>query len=121
MATSYTHSIEKVMVIRSQDGLSNVIKLVTSKVKAVSDDGIIKIFTQQYELAAPDPLSFVDVSLVTEQNLLDWIQSSEFYMTEGFTNMVEESFTRYRTQDSYSDYKLSWMPDDDTRYERGYF
>lgn len=116
MATVYTPKVEKVSVIKSQDGLTNVIESVYCSITGVSDDGITKIRYQSFMLPSPTPEAFINIDSLTEQQILDWISAHEDYLSDGIISLFDEMFDIERNRGLNMDYKMSWMPEDPTRY-----
>ena len=116
MATIYTPKVERVSVVKAQDGLTNVIESVYCSITGVSDDGITKIRYQSFMLPSPTPDIFIDIDSLTELQVLNWISSHEDYLSDGIISLFDEMFELERNRNVIVDYKMSWMPEDVTRY-----
>jgi len=116
MATTYTTKINKARVVKSENGLTNVIQTVWYTIVGVSDDGYMKIYKKQLDLPSPTPEAFININSVTEELLISWIESQPEYLTDEDKTYFESRFTREREKPIYSDYKFSFMPYDELRY-----
>jgi hypothetical protein len=116
MATTYSTKIDKARVVKSENGLTNVIQTVWYTIVGVSDDGYMKIYKKQLDFPSPTPEAFINIDLVTEELLISWIESQPEYLTDEDKTYFESRFTREREKPIYSDYKFSFMPYDELRY-----
>ena len=75
--------------------------------------------TYKKQLTFPSPTSetFISIDSVTEYLLISWIESQPEYLTDEDKNYFEIRFAREREKSSYDDYKFSFMPYDELRYD----
>ena len=116
MATVYSTQVNKVTVIKDQDGLTNVIDLVWYYVIAQSDDGYTKVMSKNLTFPKPSPSGFVNINDVTEAMLIQWIEAQPDYLTDSDKQSIEFRIQLERNKPVYDDYKFSWMPMDYLRY-----
>lgn len=116
MATIYSTKIDKGRVIKSEDGLTNVVQTVWYTVLATSDDGYMKIYKKQLDLPQPAPESFIDVNSVTEEMLISWVEAQPDYLSDDDKSNIEYRLNLEREKSLYTDYKFSFMPYDELRY-----
>lgn len=116
MATTYSTKFKKGKVVKSEDGLTNVLTTVWFTIVAKSDDGYTKCLIKWLDLPSPSPEQFVDINKVTEDTIISWIESQPEYLTDNDRQVFEYRFDMERKKESYDDYMFSWMPYDELRF-----
>ena len=116
METIYSTRFDRAYVVKSTDGLTDVISRVWYTVVAVATDGYTKILKKNIEFPIPNPQQFVDIQYVTEQMLIDWIQAQPDYLTDDDKQSIEFRLQLEREKSAYTDYMFSFSPYDELRY-----
>ena len=91
MATVTTLTIDKLEVQYSLDGLSDVVIQVMATLSG-NDTGTTQYFTNIFNIASPDPSSFVAFEDLTESDVANFVTSTERYTTliQYLTAQIEE-------------------------------
>lgn len=116
MATTYSTKIKKVSVAKILNGLTNVVTRVWFTIVATSEDGYVKYTYKQLDLPSPSSDGFVGIDAIDEATLINWIESQSDYLTDEEKSVIEMRIQFERDLNLYDDYKFSWMPEDDLRY-----
>jgi len=91
MAIVTTLTIDKLEVQYSLDGLSDVVIQVMATLSG-NDTGTTQYFTNIFNIAAPDPGSFVAFEDLTESDVANFVTSTDRYTTllQYLTAQIEE-------------------------------
>lgn len=116
MAINYSTKFDKGKVVKSIDGLTNVLTSVWFTIIAKSDDGYIKVQKKMIDLPKPIPSQFTDINQVTEEMIISWIESQKDYLTDDDKKSLEYRIENERNKKQYDDYMFSWMPYDELRF-----
>jgi hypothetical protein len=116
MTTTYSTRFDRGRVVKSIDGLTNVLTTVAFTIVATSSDGYTKILKKYFDLPAPGPDTFTDISQVTEEMIVSWIEQQPDYLTDSDKQSLEFRLNLERERPTYEDYKFSWMPNDELRF-----
>lgn len=116
MNITYSTRFDRGRVVKSLDGLTNVLTTVAFTVIAKSEDGYTKILKKYFDLPAPTPEQFTDINDVTEEMIIAWIEAQPDYLTDADKQSFEFRLDLERQKESYDDYKFPWMPDNELRF-----
>ena len=116
MATTYSTKFKQARVVKSLDGLTNVLTTVRFLIEAKSDDGYVKVLFKNFDLPSPTPEQFTDISQVTEEMLISWIEAQPDYLTDNDKKSLEFRINMERQKETYEDYMFPWMPYDELRF-----
>jgi len=91
MAATTTLTIDRLEVQYSMDGLKDVVIQVGATLSG-NDTGTTYSFNNVFDIAAPDPASFVDFEDLTEEDCANFVISTEKYNTgmQYLTGVIEE-------------------------------
>jgi len=74
MNITYTYAITAMEMAPSLDGLTDVITVVKFNYTGLdADSGFEGVFNGSYPVDAPDPINYVPLADLTEQDVIDWI------------------------------------------------
>ena len=96
--------------------VSSVITKIHYQITSTADDGYIKINYKQLELPSPSNENFIDINTIDEATLIAWVEAQPEYLTDEEKSVIEMRLQFERDLSQFDDYKFSWMPDDDLRY-----
>lgn len=116
MATTYSTKFDKGRVVKSSDGLTNVLVNVWYTIVATSDDGYVKILKKSIDLPAPTPSQFIDINQVTENDIISWIEAQPTYLTDDEKKSLESRIDYERKKPEYDDYMFSFFPYNELRF-----
>lgn len=116
MVTTYSTKFDRGVVVKSLDGLTNVLTTVWFTVVAKSEDGYTKIIKKFITLPSPTPSQFTDINSITEDMIISWIEAQPEYLTDNEKSSLELRFQFEREKLEYSDYMFSFMPYDELRF-----
>ena len=91
MAVTTTLTIDRLEVQYSMDGLKDVVIQVGATLSG-NDTGTTYSFNNVFDIAGPDPASFVDFEDLTEEDCANFVISTEKYTTgmQYLTAVIEE-------------------------------
>lgn len=116
MGITYSTKFIRGKVVKSQDGLTNVLTSVYFSIIAESSDGYVKILRKGFDLPTPTPSQFTDISQVTEEMIVSWIESQPEYLTDSDKQSLEFRIDAEKSKPYYDDYRFTWMPYDELRF-----
>ena len=116
MTTTYLTQFDRGRVVKSIDGLTNVLTTVAFTIVATSSDGYTKILKKFFDLPTPVPNTFIDINQVTEAMIISWIEDQPDYLTDSDKQSLEFRLNLERERPTYEDYKFSWMTNDELRF-----
>ena len=73
---TYTWSILRLDCAPSENGLTNVVKVIHWGYTGQDENGISAALNNSYPLPEPNPEAFTDYSTLTEETVISWLESS---------------------------------------------
>ena len=73
---TYTWSISKLDCAPSENGLTNIVKIIHWTLTGVDENGISSSMSNSYPLSTPSPESFTDYSTLTQETVIGWLESN---------------------------------------------
>jgi hypothetical protein len=73
---TYTWSISKLDCAPLENGLVNVVKTIHWTLTGIDENGISESTNNSYPLHSPTPESFTDYSTITEETVINWLESN---------------------------------------------
>jgi len=73
---TYTWSISRLDCAPSENGLSNVVKMIYWGLTGTDENGITASFNSSYPLPSPSPEEFTDYSTLTKETVIRWLESN---------------------------------------------
>ena len=73
---TYTWSISQLDCAPSENGLTNVVKVIHWGLVGQDDSGVSASINNSYPLPSPSPEAFTDYSTLTEETVIGWLQNS---------------------------------------------
>ena len=73
---TYTWSISKLDCAPSENGLTDVVKVIHWSLTGVDENGVSAYMSNSYPLPSPSPEAFTDYSTLTEANVISWLESN---------------------------------------------
>ena len=103
---TYTWSISKLDCAPSENGLTDVVKIIHWKLRAQDDNGVFSEICNSYPLPSPTAESFTNYSTLTEETVIDWLESS---LDVGYlqTTLTDKIITQYNPP--IATLPLPWM------------
>ena len=72
---TYTWSISKLDCAPSENGLTNIVKIIYWTLTGVDENGISSSMSNSYPLSTPSPEGFADYSTLTQETVIGWLES----------------------------------------------
>lgn len=73
---TYTWSISKLDCAPSENGLTNIVKIIYWTLTGVDENGVSSSMSNSYPLPEPNPEVFNDYSTLTKETVVGWLESS---------------------------------------------
>jgi hypothetical protein len=73
---TYTWSISKLDCAPSENGLTNIVKIIYWTLTGVDENGVSSSMSNSYPLPSPTPESFTDYSTLTQETVISWLESN---------------------------------------------
>lgn len=73
---TYTWSILQFDCAPSENGLTNVVKVIHWGISGTDENGITASLNISYPLPSPSPEAFADYSTLTEETVISWLESN---------------------------------------------
>jgi hypothetical protein len=73
---TYTWSISKLDCAPSENGLTNIVKVIHWGLTGVDENGVSASMSNSYPLSPPSPEAFTDYSTLTEETVIGWLESN---------------------------------------------
>lgn len=73
---TYTWSISKLDCAPSENGLTNIVKIIHWTLTGVDENGISSSMSNSYPLSTPSPEGFADYSTLTQETVIGWLESN---------------------------------------------
>ena len=73
---TYTWSISKLDCAPSENGLTNIVKIIHWTLTGVDENGVSSSMSNSYPLSTPSPEGFADYSTLTQETVIGWLESS---------------------------------------------
>lgn len=73
---TYTWSILQLNCAPSENGLTNVVKIIHWELTGADENGITASLNNSYPLPSPSPEAFADYSTLTEETVIGWLESN---------------------------------------------
>jgi hypothetical protein len=91
---NYTWSIFRLDCAPSENGLTDVVKVIHWILQAQDENGITASCNNSYPLPSPTPEAFTDYSTLTEETVIGWLESN---LDVGYlqTRLTNEIATQY--------------------------
>jgi hypothetical protein len=91
---TYTWSISKLDCAPSENGLTNIVKVIHWGLTGVDENGTSASFSNSYPLPTPNPEAFSDYSTLTKETVIGWLESN---LDVGYlqTVLVNEIASKY--------------------------
>jgi len=72
---TYTWSISKLDCAPSENGLTNIVKVIHWGLVGVDENGVSASMSNSYPLSSPSPEAFADYSTLTQETMISWLES----------------------------------------------
>jgi hypothetical protein len=73
---TYTWSISKLDCAPSENGLTNIVKIIHWSFTGQDENGISASMSNSYPLPSPSPEGFTDYSTLTKETVISWLESN---------------------------------------------
>lgn len=73
---TYTWSISKLDCAPSENGLTNIVKVIHWGLVGVDENGVSASMSNSYPLPSPSPEAFTDYSTLTQETVISWLESN---------------------------------------------
>ena len=73
---TYTWSISKLDCAPSENGLTNIVKVIHWGLTGVDENGISASMSNSYPFPSPSPEAFTDYSTLTKETVIGWLESN---------------------------------------------
>jgi hypothetical protein len=73
---TYTWSISKLDCAPSENGLTNVVKVIHWGLTGIDENSVSASMSNSYPLPSPSPEAFTDYSTLTEETVIGWLESN---------------------------------------------
>lgn len=73
---TYTWSILQLDCAPSENGLTNVVKIIHWGLTGADENGITASLNNSYPIPSPSPEAFADYSTLTEETVIGWLESN---------------------------------------------
>ena len=73
---TYTWSISKLDCAPSENGLTNIVKIIHWTLTGVDENGVSSSMSNSYPLSTPSPEGCADYSTLTQETVIGWLESS---------------------------------------------
>jgi hypothetical protein len=73
---TYTWSISKLDCAPSENGLTNIVKIIYWTLTGVDENGVSSSMSNSYPLSTPSPEAFTDYSTLTQETVIGWLESN---------------------------------------------
>lgn len=71
---TYTWSISKLDCAPSENGLTNIVKIIHWTLAGVDENGVSSSMSNSYPLSTPSPEGFADYSTLTQETVIGWLE-----------------------------------------------
>lgn len=104
---TYTWSILQLDCAPSENGLTNVVKVIHWSLTGQDENGTSASIKNAYPLPEPNPEQFTDYSSLTEETVIGWLESN---LDVGFlqTSLANEIISKYNPP--ITPLPLPWIP-----------
>ena len=91
---TYTWSISKLDCAPSENGLTNVVKVIHWGLTGIDENSVSASMSNSYPLPSPSPEAFTDYSTLTEETVIGWLESNldVGYLHTYITNKIETQY-----------------------------
>jgi len=72
---TYTWSISRLDCAPSENGLTNIVKVIQWELTGVDENGISASMSNSYPLPSPSPEEFADYSTLTKEIVIGWLEN----------------------------------------------
>ena len=73
---TYTWSISRLDCAPSENGLTNIVKVIHWGLTGVDENGVSAYMSNSYPLPSPSPESFTDYSTLAQETVIGWLESN---------------------------------------------
>ena len=73
---TYTWGISRLDCAPSENGLTNVVKLINWGLTGIDENGTSASMSNSYPLPSPSPEAFTDYSTLTQETVISWLESN---------------------------------------------
>jgi hypothetical protein len=73
---TYTWSISRLDCAPSENGLTNIVKIIHWTLTGVDENGVSSSMSNSYPLSTPSPEAFTDYSTLTQETVISWLESN---------------------------------------------
>lgn len=73
---TYTWSISKLDCAPSENGLTNIVKVIHWALTGIDENGVSASMSNSYPLPSPSPEGFSDYSTLTEATVIGWLENN---------------------------------------------
>jgi len=108
---TYTWSIFKLDCAPSENGLTNVVKVIHWILQAQDDNGTSTSLSNSYPLPSPSPEAFTDYSTLTEATVIGWLEGN---LDVGYLQTVLANEIASKYNPPITSLPLPWMNVNDT-------
>lgn len=111
---TYTWSISQLDCAPSENGLTNVVKVIHWNLVGQDENGISASISNSYPLPEPNPEVFTDYSTLTEETVISWLEGN---LDVGYlqTNLTNEITSKYNPP--ITSLPLPWLKEEQTPEE----
>lgn len=90
---TYTWNISRLDCAPSENGLTNVVKVIHWNLLAQDENGLSASYSNTYPLPDPNPENFTDYSTLTEEVVIDWLKNNldVGYLETTLANKISKS------------------------------
>lgn len=91
---TYTWSISRLDCAPSENGLTNVVKVIHWSLAGQDENGVSALINNSYPLPEPNPEAFNDYPTLTEEIIISWLESNldVGYLHEVLANKIERNY-----------------------------
>lgn len=105
--TTYTWNISQLDCAPSENGLTNVVKVIHWGLTGQDENGVSASISNSYPLPEPNPEAFADYSTLTEEIVVGWLESS---LDIGYLQTILANEIASKYNPPITPLPLPWVP-----------
>jgi hypothetical protein len=113
---TYTWSISRLDCAPSENGLTNVVKVINWSFTGQDENGVLASLSNSYPLPSPSPEAFTDYSTLTEETVISWLESN---LDVGYLQTVLANEIASKYNPPITPLPIPWIKDEEPVIEVG--
>jgi hypothetical protein len=103
---TYTWNISRLDCVASENGLTDVVKIIHWGLTGIDENGISASMSNSYPLPSPTPEAFTDYSTLTEETVIGWLESN---LDVGYLHTILANEIESKYHPTITPLPLPWM------------